>query len=69
MRSEYRFDYRTARPNRFAARMGKDNVVVLLDSDVGEVFTSSEEVNKVLRALIRTIPRTSKSKLQRVGAG
>ena len=66
MRSEYRFDYRKARPNRFAARMDKTNVVVILDSDVAEVFTTSEDVNAVLRALIETMPKRSKARAKKL---
>jgi hypothetical protein len=66
LRSEYRFDYRKARPNRFAARMDKTNTIVVLDSDVAEVFTTSEDVNTVLRALIETMPKRSKTKLRKL---
>jgi hypothetical protein len=41
--SEYKFDYRKARPNRFADRVP---VTVTLDPDVAEVFTTSQAVNK-----------------------
>ncbi len=61
MRPEYSFDYRKARPNRFAARMNKDRLVVVLDPEVARVFTTSESVNKALRALIIAMP-TTKSK-------
>ena len=57
MLSEYRFDYSKARPNRFASRIQKEGVTVILDSDVSEVFTTSESVNTVLRALIETMPQ------------
>ena len=57
MRSEYRFDYRQAKPNRFASRVDKKCLVVTLDPDVAEVFTTSEAVNEVLRALIFTMPK------------
>jgi len=53
---EYAFDYSKARPNRFAERIAEDNVVVVLDSDVAQVFTSAESVNAVLRALIQSMP-------------
>ena len=33
MRTEYRFDYQQARPNRFAGQT-KDRVVVVLDPDI-----------------------------------
>ena len=62
MHSEYNFDYRKARPNRFAGRIDRDRLVVVLDPDISEVFTTPESVNTVLRALITTMPRTAKSK-------
>jgi hypothetical protein len=55
MRTEYRFDYKKARPNRFAGR-AKDRIVVVLDPDISTVFTTPESVNSVLRALITTMP-------------
>ena len=61
MRSEYSFDYRKARPNRFAARK-KDRLTVVLDPDVSKVFTTPESVNTVLRALIAAMPRSAKRK-------
>jgi len=56
LRPEYVFDYKKARPNRFADRLGQDRVVVTLDADVAQVFTTSESVNLVLRALIAVMP-------------
>jgi hypothetical protein len=58
MLREYSLDYGKARPNRFAGRIDKGQVVVLLDPDVSEVFTTPESVNAVLRALIETMPKT-----------
>jgi hypothetical protein len=57
--AEYQFDYRKARPNRFAGRVDRKPVMVALDPDVAEVFTSSESVNAVLRALITSMPKSS----------
>jgi hypothetical protein len=57
MRAEYHFDYRKARPNRFAARK-KERLIVILDPDVSKVFDKPETVNRVLRALIATMPKT-----------
>jgi hypothetical protein len=57
MRREYDFDYRKARPNRFAQRVYKDHRIVILDPDISKVFPTSESVNTVLRALITTMPR------------
>src|SRR5438046_177346 len=56
---EYRFDYRKARPNRFAANFKPGSCLVLLDPDVAEVFTTPESVNAVLRALLETMPPKS----------
>jgi hypothetical protein len=61
LRPEYHFDYRKARPNRFAGR-NKDRVVVILDPDVSKVFTTSESVNTILRALIASMPQPAKRK-------
>jgi hypothetical protein len=60
MRPEYHFDYSKARPNRFAGRIGKERLVVVLDPDISAVFTTPESVKAVLRALIATMPRPQK---------
>lgn len=60
MLPEYDLDYRKAKPNRFAGRISNERVVVLLDPEVSQVFTTSESVNKVLRALINALPESSK---------
>ena len=56
LRPEYRFDYRKAKPNRFAGQPDEGRVVVVLDPDVSEVFHTPDSVNEVLRALIKTMP-------------
>ena len=61
MRAEYKFDYSTAKPNRFATRVDKNRLVVALDPDISEVFTTPEAVNKVLRALIDAMPAATHS--------
>jgi hypothetical protein len=38
MASEYRLDYKKAKPNRFAARMKDEPLVVMIESDVAKVF-------------------------------
>jgi hypothetical protein len=63
---EYNFDYRKAKPNRFADRKEEDRVVVVLDPDVSKVFRTPDSVNMVLRALIETMP--SKPKRKKVSA-
>jgi len=62
MRSEYHFNYKNVRRNRFAGRIDQDRVVVVLDPDISEVFTTPEAVQTVLRALITTMPRPPQSK-------
>ncbi len=54
---EYRFDYRKAKPNRFAQQDGSR--AVILAPDVAAVFQDAEAVNAVLRALIATMPRVT----------
>ena len=56
MASEYRFDYKKAKPNRFAEKMKQTPVVILLDDDVAKIFHTTEQVNKALRALISAMP-------------
>jgi hypothetical protein len=50
MLSEYSFDYQQARPNRYAAQLEAGGIMVVLDPDIAQVFTTSEAVNEVLRA-------------------
>ena len=63
LRPEYEFDYEKARPNRFAGRRAGGQVVVVLDPDIAQVFTTPEAVNNVLRALITTMPTSPKRKV------
>ena len=51
-RAEYKFDYATSRPNRFATRM-QSTVAVVLDSDVASVFRTSASVNRELRSALK----------------
>jgi hypothetical protein len=57
MRREYEFDYTQAKPNRFASRLRGNAVAVLLQPDVAEVFNSSETVNRLLRSVIKAVPK------------
>ena len=59
LQPEYHFDYRKAKPNRFASKGHTGSRVVVLDADVARVFTTPESVNGVLRALLKTMPQTS----------
>jgi hypothetical protein len=54
---EYDFDYSKARPNRFAERVSKDQIAVVLEPDIARVFNDSDSVNRVLRALIESMPK------------
>jgi len=60
-RREYRFDYRRARPNRFAPFMKDGALAVVLDPDVASVFGSSETVNSLLRSVIKALPKNAKT--------
>lgn len=53
---EYRFDYRKAKPNRFAEAFEENKIMIALDPDVAAIFSTPESVNRVLRALITTMP-------------
>jgi hypothetical protein len=57
MASEYRFDYKKAKPNRFASRMKDTPLIAVIDPDVAKVFTTAEQVNNALRALISAMPK------------
>jgi hypothetical protein len=62
-RAEYHFDYGKSRPNRFADKASESPLVVVLDPDVAEVFTTPESVNKALRALITAMPEKAGHKV------
>jgi hypothetical protein len=61
LQAEYRFDYRKAKPNRFAAGFQRGSRVVVLDADVAQVFKTPESVNSVLRALLETMPAAGRA--------
>jgi hypothetical protein len=65
MLPEYDFDYSKARPNRFAGKISEERLVVLLDPEVSQVFTTPEAVNTVLRALITALPKVTKQQTRR----
>lgn len=58
LKEEYDFDYRKAKPNRFAAMLKKGGRLVVLDPEVAAAFQESDTVNAVLRALLHTMPAT-----------
>ena len=65
LRAGYHFDYRQSHPNRFADQIDTTAVVVVLDPDVAEVFTTPESVNTALRALIAAMPQPAKRRAVR----
>jgi hypothetical protein len=63
---EYQLDYSKAKPNVYAARAIRRKAIIL-ETDIAEVFTTSEQVNKALRALMEAVPaRVSKSEASSV---
>jgi hypothetical protein len=56
MPAEYKLDYKKAKPNRFASCMKDGPLVVVVDPNVARVFTSAEQVNKALHAIISAMP-------------
>jgi hypothetical protein len=58
-RPEYQFNYTQSRTNRFADRVGRRTIAVVLEPDVSEVFDSSRSVNKLLRSVIAAVPAKS----------
>lgn len=61
MKNLYEFDYSKAKPNRFADKFDDEPVIVVLDPDVAAISRTQEDVNKVLRALIATMPNADGS--------
>lgn len=61
MRREYHFDYRRARPNRFARLMKGSAIAIVLDPDVASIFRSSESVNTILRSVILALPKAGRA--------
>ena len=59
LRPEYQFDYKKARPNRFADPERRQRLAVVLDEDVAKVFTTADAVNRALRALLDAVPAAS----------
>jgi len=57
MLSEYHFDFSKAKPNRFT-KQADARISVTLDPDVARVFTTSEAVNKALRAILVAPPNS-----------
>ena len=57
LREEYQFDYGTAKPNRFAAKLQKGGRLVVLDPEVAAAFPESQSVNDALKAYLQSKPK------------
>lgn len=53
LREHYDLDYRKAKPNRFAASIGDEQLMVVIDADLAAIFPTSEAVNEALRVLAK----------------
>jgi hypothetical protein len=53
---EYHFDYRQARPNRFAKGIAEGNLVIVLEPELARVFKTPEQVKAILEAIAQAMP-------------
>jgi hypothetical protein len=60
MRDEY--DFSDGVKGKYAARFAEGTNVVVLDSDVAEVFSDSQAVNDALRALAKIARKQTKKR-------
>jgi hypothetical protein len=51
------YDFRHARPNKFAAQYASGSMVVVLDPDVAAAFPTAGEANEALRVLANLIQK------------
>ena len=49
------YDFSNAKPNPYAACAMRQRAIIL-EKDLAEVFTTSEQVNKALRAILEAVP-------------
>ncbi len=59
MLPEYHFDYRQARPNRFATDIVEGSLIVVLEPDIAQVFKTPESIQAVLRAIAGVLSQKS----------
>lgn len=64
IRSEY--DFSDSKPNKYAAILKRQERLITLEPDVFKVFNTSDSVNNVLRAIIKSVPNQNKRKFQNV---
>ena len=62
LRSEYRFDYRKSKPNRFTSKMSEDSITVVLEPDIAAIFKSSKTVNALLRSIVSAMRQSNRKK-------
>ena len=58
LRPEYDFAQMESKPNPYAERALRRKAIIL-EKDIAEVFTNSEQVNKALRAIFEAVPTRS----------
>ena len=56
LRDEYDFDYSKGKPNRFAKPLPPGGRVVYLEPEVAKRFADSNEVNRLLKAIMEAMP-------------
>ena len=56
LRDEYDFDYSKGKPNRFAKPVPPGGRVVYLEPEVAKRFADSNEVNRLLKAIMEAMP-------------
>ncbi len=61
LREEYDFDYSQAKPNRFSPPLPPGGRMVYLEPDVAKRFTDSNEVNRLLKAILEALPTATPS--------
>jgi len=57
MLPEYCFAYSKARPNRFAAEIAEESLVVVPEANIARVFETEETVKAILRAIAQATPK------------
>jgi hypothetical protein len=60
LRSHY--DFSGGVQGKYAGRLDRDAILVVLEPDVAKVFQTSESVNKALRALLDIVPSKKRRK-------
>lgn len=65
LNAHYDFDYNKAKPNRFAARLAQEQLMVVLDPDMAAIFPTSEAVNEARRVLATAAQNLPKAKPKR----